>query len=92
MAKDLLDFIDFSNLECLNENPGHVAANALKQGYREDDGLYLESDTGRCKPGNDTTLLRCKIVHDITPGFQLHNIFRRSPGQLLVKTAAGCGR
>eukprot|EP00775_Hariotina_reticulata_P010262 gene10262-10421_t len=45
MAKDLLDFIDFSNLECLNEKPDHAAANALKQGYREDDGLYLESDT-----------------------------------------------
>lgn len=46
MAKDLLDFIDFSNLECLNEKPDHAAANALKQGYREDNGLYLESDTG----------------------------------------------
>ncbi|KAF8072868.1 PITH domain-containing protein [Scenedesmus sp. PABB004] len=45
MAKDLLEHIDFSCLECLNEQPNHGAANALKQGYREDDGLYLESDT-----------------------------------------------
>ncbi|GBF93167.1 hypothetical protein Rsub_05898 [Raphidocelis subcapitata] len=44
-AKDLLDHIDFSNLECLNEKHGHPASNALKQGYREDDGLFCESDT-----------------------------------------------
>eukprot|EP00879_Flechtneria_rotunda_P002164 GHRR01002350.1.p1 GENE.GHRR01002350.1~~GHRR01002350.1.p1 ORF type:complete len:168 (+),score=49.19 GHRR01002350.1:184-687(+) len=44
-AKDLLEFIDFSSLECLNENPAHPASHVLKQGYREDDGLYLESDT-----------------------------------------------
>lgn len=37
--------IDFSNLECLNEKPQHPASNVLKQGYREDDGLFLESDT-----------------------------------------------
>lgn len=42
--KDLLDAIDFSALECLNEQPSHSAANVLKQGYREDDGLYLESE------------------------------------------------
>jgi hypothetical protein len=73
MAKDLLDMIDFHNLECLNEKPQHPASNGmlvlglhttrqtwlrtadsgslsccaavLKQGYREDDGLFLESDT-----------------------------------------------
>ncbi|KAI8470651.1 MAG: PITH domain-containing protein [Monoraphidium minutum] len=43
--KDLLEHIDFSNLECLNEKHGHPAANALKQGYREDGGLFCESDT-----------------------------------------------
>ncbi|GFR46748.1 hypothetical protein Agub_g8373 [Astrephomene gubernaculifera] len=45
MAKDLLEHIDFSSLECLNEAPGHGADQVLKQGYREQDGLYLESDT-----------------------------------------------
>lgn len=45
MAKDLLEHIDFSTLECLNEAPNHVAALALKQGYREQDELFLESDT-----------------------------------------------
>ncbi|EFJ42379.1 hypothetical protein VOLCADRAFT_109365 [Volvox carteri f. nagariensis] len=45
MAKDLLDHIDFSSLECLNEAPNHGAALAMKQGYREQDELYLESDT-----------------------------------------------
>jgi hypothetical protein len=43
--KDLLDNINFQALECLNEQPSHAASNVLKQGYREDDGLYLESDT-----------------------------------------------
>jgi hypothetical protein len=45
MAKDLLDLIAFSHLECLNENPAKPATNALKQGYREDSGLTCESDT-----------------------------------------------
>jgi hypothetical protein len=43
-AKDLLDFIDWSQVECLNEDPKHPAANALKQGYREQDDLVLASD------------------------------------------------
>lgn len=29
MAKDLLDMIDFSNLECLNEKPQHPASNGM---------------------------------------------------------------
>ncbi|KAG6750632.1 hypothetical protein Peur_027643 [Populus x canadensis] len=41
---DLLDFIDFSGVECLNQSPSHSLSNAIKQGYREDDGLNLESD------------------------------------------------
>ena len=44
-TKDLLEFIEWQSLECLNEQHSHPAANCLKQGYREDDGLYLESDT-----------------------------------------------
>ncbi|EXB93248.1 PITH domain-containing protein [Morus notabilis] len=41
---DLLDFIDWSGVECLNQSTSHSLANALKQGYREDEGLNLESD------------------------------------------------
>ncbi|KAL4420910.1 hypothetical protein ABPG77_001251 [Micractinium sp. CCAP 211/92] len=45
MAADLNELIDWSAVECLNQKPAHRIDNALKQGYREDDGLYLESDT-----------------------------------------------
>ncbi|XP_077245378.1 PITH domain protein (DUF1000) isoform X2 [Tasmannia lanceolata] len=41
---DLLDFVDWTGVECLNQNTSHSLVNALKQGYREDEGLYLESD------------------------------------------------
>lgn len=41
---DLLDCIDWSGVECLNQRGNHSLANALKQGYREDEGLTLESD------------------------------------------------
>ncbi|KAL1211643.1 PITH domain-containing protein [Cardamine amara subsp. amara] len=41
---DLLDFIDWSGVECLNQSSSHSLPNALKQGYREDEGLNLESD------------------------------------------------
>ncbi|PKA64960.1 PITH domain-containing protein [Apostasia shenzhenica] len=41
---DLVDFIDWRGVECLNQSTGHAIANALKQGYRDDDGLHLESD------------------------------------------------
>ncbi|TYH35751.1 hypothetical protein ES332_D13G215000v1 [Gossypium tomentosum] len=41
---DLLDFIDWSGVECLNQSSSHPLPNALKQGYREDEGLNLESD------------------------------------------------
>ncbi|KAI7836452.1 hypothetical protein COHA_009669 [Chlorella ohadii] len=44
-AKDLNEAIDWSAVECLNQKPDHTVQNALKQGYREDDGLFLESDT-----------------------------------------------
>lgn len=42
---DLLEYIDFRSVECLNQHPAHPIGNALKQGYRDDQGLYLESDT-----------------------------------------------
>uniref|UniRef100_A0A2N9HKI0 PITH domain-containing protein n=1 Tax=Fagus sylvatica TaxID=28930 RepID=A0A2N9HKI0_FAGSY len=41
---DLVDFVDWSGVECLNQSTSHSVVNALKQGYREDDGLNLESD------------------------------------------------
>ncbi|KAL1561881.1 PITH domain-containing protein-like protein [Salvia divinorum] len=41
---DLMEFIDWSGVECLNQNSSHSLPNALKQGYREDEGLHLESD------------------------------------------------
>jgi hypothetical protein len=42
-AADLLDHIAFNEAECLNGSPGGLEK-ALKQGYREDDGLVLTSD------------------------------------------------
>ncbi|CAJ2628553.1 PITH domain-containing protein At3g04780 [Trifolium pratense] len=41
---DLLDFIDWTSVECLNQSTTHSLPNAIKQGYREDEGLHLESD------------------------------------------------
>ncbi|KAL1806133.1 hypothetical protein DCAR_0831882 [Daucus carota subsp. sativus] len=41
---DLVDFIDWTGVECLNQTSTQAYANALKKGYREDDGLNLESD------------------------------------------------
>ncbi|KAJ7524041.1 hypothetical protein O6H91_18G074400 [Diphasiastrum complanatum] len=41
---DLVECIDWSSVECLNEKDDHTFSNAVKQGYREDDGLHLESD------------------------------------------------
>lgn len=38
MAKDLLEHIDFSGLECLNASPANGVDKALKQGYREQVG------------------------------------------------------
>ncbi|TYG47012.1 hypothetical protein ES288_D11G303800v1 [Gossypium darwinii] len=40
---DLLDFIDWSGVECLNQSSGHSLSNALKQGYREDEVVKLHS-------------------------------------------------
>jgi hypothetical protein len=40
-----------SNLECLNEKHGHPAANALKQGYREDGAPGAAQGGGGAGPG-----------------------------------------
>eukprot|EP00955_Chlamydomonas_euryale_P065898 359394-Chlamydomonas_euryale.AAC.5 len=43
-GKDLLENLDLSGVHCLNEQPGHAWANALKQGYRDDDGEKPQTD------------------------------------------------
>ncbi|KMZ57708.1 Thioredoxin-like protein 1 [Zostera marina] len=42
---DLVNFIDFTEVECLNYVVGsHPLSNALKQVFRDDEDLYLQSD------------------------------------------------
>lgn len=43
-AQDLLDSINFRSVECLNQKNNGID-NVLKQGYRNDSGLILDSDT-----------------------------------------------
>ncbi|AQK62361.1 PITH domain-containing protein At3g04780-like [Zea mays] len=42
---DLIDFIDWTGVECLNQDSSHSIVNALKQSLRDDEGLYLASDS-----------------------------------------------
>ncbi|GAY44674.1 PITH domain-containing protein [Citrus sinensis] len=73
---DLLDFIDWSGVECLNHNTAHSLPNAIKQGYREDEGLYLESDA-------DEQLL---IYLPFTQVVKLHSIVVKGPEEEGPKT------
>ncbi|KAF3454335.1 hypothetical protein FNV43_RR04782 [Rhamnella rubrinervis] len=73
---DLLDFIDWSGVECLNQSTSHSLANALKQGYREDDQLNLESDA-------DEQLL---IYLPFTQVIKLHSIAIKGPEEEGPKT------
>nr|XP_043616876.1 PITH domain-containing protein At3g04780 [Erigeron canadensis] len=66
---DLVDFIDWTGVECLNQNTTHPYPNALKQGYREDEGLNLESDA-------DEQLL---IYIPFTQVIKLHSIVITGP-------------
>ncbi|MCO5558900.1 hypothetical protein L7F22_012490 [Adiantum nelumboides] len=66
---DLVDCIEWPSVECLNENSSHTFANALKQGYRDDEGLCLESDT-------DEELL---IYLPFTQVIKLHTIIIMGP-------------
>lgn len=59
---DLLNELDVQGLHCLNENPAHAWANALKQGYREDEGLYLESDADEQLLLNIPFNQKCKVA------------------------------
>lgn len=42
---DLIDFIDWTGVECLNQDSSNSIFNALKQSLRDDEGLYLASDS-----------------------------------------------
>ncbi|KAG0473768.1 hypothetical protein HPP92_015117 [Vanilla planifolia] len=68
---DLVDFVDWRGVECLNQNTGHSVGNALKQGYRDDDGLHLESDA-------DEQLL---IYIPFTQVVKLHSIVFKGPDE-----------
>lgn len=80
MSQDLEGFIDYQGLECLNERPQQPATNAIKQGYREDPGLLLESDTDEQLliniPFNQAVKLQSLILKGPTEG---------ANGPLLVK-------
>ncbi|XP_057550972.1 PITH domain-containing protein At3g04780 [Amaranthus tricolor] len=73
---DLLEHIDWSEVECLNQKSSNTIANALKQGYREDDGLNLESDA-------DEQLL---IYIPFTQVIKLHSIVIKGPEEEGPKT------
>ncbi|XP_010259134.1 PREDICTED: PITH domain-containing protein At3g04780-like [Nelumbo nucifera] len=73
---DLLDFVDWSGVECLNQKTGHSLVNALKQGYREDEGLHLESDA-------DEQLL---IYIPFAQVVKLHSILIKGPEEEGPKT------
>ncbi|KAJ0982465.1 hypothetical protein J5N97_010720 [Dioscorea zingiberensis] len=66
---DLIDFVDWSGVECLNQSNTHPFVNAMKQGYRDDDGLHLESDS-------DEQLL---IYIPFTQVIKLHSILIKGP-------------
>ncbi|KAL8166420.1 hypothetical protein V2J09_007919 [Rumex salicifolius] len=73
---DLIDFIDWRGVECLNQKGSHTVPNALKQGYREDDGLILESDA-------DEQLL---IYIPFTQVVKLHSFAIKGPEEEGPKT------
>nr|XP_027107417.1 PITH domain-containing protein At3g04780-like isoform X2 [Coffea arabica] len=73
---DLLDFVDWSGVECLNQSGTHSLPNALKQGYREDEGLVLESDA-------DEQLL---IYIPFNQVVKLHSIIIKGPEEEGPKT------
>ncbi|KAI4364572.1 hypothetical protein MLD38_020646 [Melastoma candidum] len=73
---DLSDCVDWSGVECLNQSSSHSLVNALKQGYREDDGLFLESDA-------DEQLL---IYIPFNQVVKLHSIVIKGPEEEGPKT------
>ncbi|KAK6143216.1 hypothetical protein DH2020_023564 [Rehmannia glutinosa] len=73
---DLLDFVDWSGVECLNQSGSHSLPNALKQGYREDEGLNLESDA------DEQLLINIPFLQVI----KLHSIVIKGPEEEGPKT------
>ncbi|XP_012845653.1 PREDICTED: PITH domain-containing protein At3g04780 [Erythranthe guttata] len=73
---DLVEFVDWSSVECLNQSGTHSLPNALKQGYREDEGLHLESDA-------DEQLL---IYIPFNQVIKLHSIAIKGPEEEGPKT------
>lgn len=78
---DLMDYIEWQSVECLNENPNHSYANAMKQGYREADEIFLESD------GDEQLLLQISFNQVV----KLHSLIIKAPadqGPKVVKLFA----
>eukprot|EP00271_Cylindrocystis_brebissonii_P008659 TRINITY_DN23132_c0_g1_i1.p1 TRINITY_DN23132_c0_g1~~TRINITY_DN23132_c0_g1_i1.p1 ORF type:complete len:172 (-),score=36.35 TRINITY_DN23132_c0_g1_i1:519-1034(-) len=78
---DLLDCIEWHSVECLNEDPNHSFANALKQGYRDDRTLSLASD------GDEQLLLHIPFNQVV----KLHTLIVKGPpeeGPKVVKLYA----
>nr|XP_024374935.1 PITH domain-containing protein At3g04780-like isoform X3 [Physcomitrium patens] len=76
---DLADCIEWQSVECLNENSLHTSVNALKQGYREDNGLYLESDA-------DEQLLLYIPFNQVV---KLHSLIIRGPPEEVMRGVLG---
>ncbi|BBN13567.1 hypothetical protein MPTK1_6g04670 [Marchantia polymorpha subsp. ruderalis] len=73
---DLVECIDWVGVECLNEKSDRTFINVLKQGYRDDNGLQLESDT-------DEQLL---IYIPFNQVVKLHSLIIRAPAEEGPKT------
>lgn len=73
---DLIEFVEWPSVECLNESSSRTYVNALKQGYRDDEGLCLESDT-------DEQLL---IYIPFTQVVKLHSMIILGPDEEGPKT------
>ncbi|QDZ17705.1 galactose-binding domain-containing protein [Chloropicon primus] len=67
--QDLVDLIEWNSVEVLNQSSGHPWVNAVKKGYRDDPGLYLESDC-------DEQLL---IYLPFTQQVKLHSLLIQGP-------------
>ncbi|KAL2622741.1 hypothetical protein R1flu_002946 [Riccia fluitans] len=73
---DLVECIEWVGVECLNEKSDRTYTNILKQGYREDNGLMLESDT-------DEQLLMYIPFNQVV---KLHSLIIRAPAEEGPKT------
>lgn len=76
--QDLVDLIDWSSVEVLNESSAKPWANAVKKGYRDDPGLYLESDC-------DEQLL---LYVPFTQQVKLHSLVLQGPERAFAPSSA----